>query len=254
MGLIFHRRTKILPGVRLNVSKSGYSFTLGGRGGSVNIGKKGAYANVGFGHGLRYRAKIAGAKRKSNGGQSAAYDSATASNNVPLTSVVGGTVATLSLFGCIALFFMGQYAIALAVLLIGVLGGALLFVLSFGTYGPAVNADEEETLEADEAGAGQDEPTEQWRILKVGLLIKEVGHLDRLFEDAVRLVVEKDRCNTALLQHGLSIDYVRACLLASQLSQTGFVKESSTRKNTYDLLFSKADMEARLSELNEKGI
>ena len=55
MGLIFHRRTKILPGVRLNVSKSGYSFTLGGRGGSVYIGKKGAFANIGFGHYLHFR-------------------------------------------------------------------------------------------------------------------------------------------------------------------------------------------------------
>ena len=98
------------------------------------------------------------------------------------------------------------------------------------------------------------EAAEPWRILKVGLLVKEVGRLDRLFEDAVRLVVEKDRCNTALLQHGLSIDYVRACLLTSQLSQTGCIKESSTRKNTYDLLFSKADMEARLSDLNKRGI
>ena len=130
-----------------------------------------------------------------------------------------------------------------------------LFLTSFNT--PSVAEYDEEASDAHLSGEADDaliEAAEPWRILKVGLLVKEVGRLDRLFEDAVRLVVEKDRCNTALLQHGLSIDYVRACLLTSQLSQTGFIKESSTRKNTYDLLFSKADMEAQLSDLNKRGI
>lgn len=130
-----------------------------------------------------------------------------------------------------------------------------LFLTSFNT--PSVAEYDEEASDVHLSGEADDaliEAAEPWRILKVGLLVKEVGHLDRLFEDAVRLVVEKDRCNTALLQQGLSIDYVRACLLTSQLSQTGFIKESSTRKNTYDLLFSKADMEARLSDLNKRGI
>jgi DNA segregation ATPase FtsK/SpoIIIE-like protein len=130
-----------------------------------------------------------------------------------------------------------------------------LFLTSFNT--PSVAEYDEEASDAHLSGEADDaliEAAEPWRILKVGLLVKEVGRPDRLFENAVRLVVEKDRCNTALLQRGLSIDYVRACLLTSQLSQTGFIKESSTRKNTYDLLFSKADMEARLSDLNKRVV
>ena len=239
MGLIFRKSTKILPGVRLNVSKNGYSFTFGGRGGSVNIGKKGAYANVGFGHGLRYRSKIADP----------------AGSGLSVSGLFGGTLAVLSLFGCIILFLTGQYVLATVVLMVGVIGGGLLFLTSFNAPSVSGYDDEEDAAQvADEADAAPIEAVEPWRVLKVGLLIKEVGRLDPLFEDAVRLVADHGRCNTVFLQRNLSVDYTRACLLASQLSQTGFIRESTSQRNTYDLLFTKDDMEARLSALNDRGI
>ncbi|QIL78135.1 DUF4236 domain-containing protein [Hymenobacter sp. HDW8] len=46
MGFRFRKSFKIAPGLKLNVSKSGFSTTIGGRGASVNIGKKGAYLNT----------------------------------------------------------------------------------------------------------------------------------------------------------------------------------------------------------------
>lgn len=59
MGFRFRRTLKILPGLRLNLSRSGVSATAGVRGASVTLGKKGAYANVGLpGSGLSYRSKI----------------------------------------------------------------------------------------------------------------------------------------------------------------------------------------------------
>jgi len=60
MGFRFRRTLKILPGLRLNFSRSGVSATAGVRGASVTLGKKGTYANVGLpGSGLSYRSKVA---------------------------------------------------------------------------------------------------------------------------------------------------------------------------------------------------
>jgi len=59
MGLRFRKSIKIAPGVRLNLSKSGVSTTVGARGASVNIGKSGTYLNAGIpGTGLYMREKI----------------------------------------------------------------------------------------------------------------------------------------------------------------------------------------------------
>lgn len=60
MGWRFHRVLNIVPGlVRLNVSKSGISTSLGPRGADVNVGAHGATANAGIpGTGLSYRQKL----------------------------------------------------------------------------------------------------------------------------------------------------------------------------------------------------
>ena len=49
MSILFRRRIKIIPGVRLNISKSGLSASVGVRGASVTLGGKGGtYANLGI--------------------------------------------------------------------------------------------------------------------------------------------------------------------------------------------------------------
>ena len=61
MGFRFQKRISILPGVRINLSKSGVSTSLGPRGADVNIGKDGVTANAGIpGTGLSYRQKVGG--------------------------------------------------------------------------------------------------------------------------------------------------------------------------------------------------
>lgn len=63
MPIRFRKSIKILPGVRLNLSKSGMSVTLGGKMLSLNLGKQGTYANVDLpGTGLTYRTRLAGMK------------------------------------------------------------------------------------------------------------------------------------------------------------------------------------------------
>lgn len=66
MGFRFQKRISILPGVRINLSKSGASASLGPRGADVNIGRDGVTANAGIpGTGLSYRQKLGG---KTKGG------------------------------------------------------------------------------------------------------------------------------------------------------------------------------------------
>ena len=55
----YRKRLKIIPGVHLNLSKSGVSATIGVRGMSVTYGNKGTYANIGIpGTGIYNRFKI----------------------------------------------------------------------------------------------------------------------------------------------------------------------------------------------------
>ncbi|WP_336970761.1 DUF4236 domain-containing protein [Sphingobium aromaticiconvertens] len=59
MGFRFSKRISILPGVRINLSKSGASLSVGPRGASVTIGKQGVHGNVGIpGTGLSYRERL----------------------------------------------------------------------------------------------------------------------------------------------------------------------------------------------------
>lgn len=65
MALYWRKSTKILPGVRVNWSKSGPSLSVGPKGAKVNVGKRGTYVSGGIpGTGLYYRQKIGGSKRQ----------------------------------------------------------------------------------------------------------------------------------------------------------------------------------------------
>ena len=59
MAFRFQKRIKILPGITLNVSKSGVSTSVGPRGAKVNIGKRGVKGTVGVpGTGASYSARL----------------------------------------------------------------------------------------------------------------------------------------------------------------------------------------------------
>ena len=48
MGLRFRRTIRIVPGLRMNFSKSSASLSVGGRGAAVNLGSKGVRTTVGI--------------------------------------------------------------------------------------------------------------------------------------------------------------------------------------------------------------
>jgi hypothetical protein len=59
MGIRFRRTVRLVPGVRLNFSRSGVSTTIGRRGATMTFGKHGTHLNVGLpGTGLSYRTQI----------------------------------------------------------------------------------------------------------------------------------------------------------------------------------------------------
>jgi hypothetical protein len=58
MGFRYRKRLGILPGLWLNLSRSGISASVGGRGATVNISQKGHQESVGLpGSGLSYRTR-----------------------------------------------------------------------------------------------------------------------------------------------------------------------------------------------------
>jgi hypothetical protein len=59
MGFRFQKRISILPGVRINLSKSGASASIGPKGADVNIGPHGVTTNAGIpGTGMSYRSRL----------------------------------------------------------------------------------------------------------------------------------------------------------------------------------------------------
>lgn len=63
MSFRFFRRHRLLPGVTLNLSKSGASVSLGPRGAKVTVGSRGTHATVGLpGTGLFYTTKVGSSK------------------------------------------------------------------------------------------------------------------------------------------------------------------------------------------------
>ena len=67
MGLRLQKRIRLFKGLTLNLSKTGTSFTLGGRGASVNIRGDKVTGNVGIpGTGISYRERLDGAPNEHN--------------------------------------------------------------------------------------------------------------------------------------------------------------------------------------------
>ena len=68
MAIRFRKTKKILPGVKLNLSKSGVSVTAGVKGASINIGKNGVYRNLGIQvTGISQRDKLKFTQHKDDG-------------------------------------------------------------------------------------------------------------------------------------------------------------------------------------------
>ena len=59
MSVNFRKRVKLMPGINLNISKSGISVNLGIRGANISCSKNGIYINTGLpGSGIYRKDKL----------------------------------------------------------------------------------------------------------------------------------------------------------------------------------------------------
>jgi hypothetical protein len=106
MGFRFRKTIRLLPGVRLNISKSGFSTSVGQPGATINLGKRGVRGTVGLpGSGLSYSDMI----MKRGQGQRKIIPEAVDHNapnaigssrrNLLVAALVVGAVIAVALFG-----------------------------------------------------------------------------------------------------------------------------------------------------------
>lgn len=119
MALFFRKRIKILPGVTLNLSKSGVSATVGRKGASVSLGKRGTYLNAGLpGTGIYSRTRLdkPAGRRRSAGKTNAEIEAPEQTDPVTESAAApeaparapGGLEFAVALLKCIALLaFIG---------------------------------------------------------------------------------------------------------------------------------------------------
>lgn len=104
MGFRFRKSLKIMPGVRVNVSKTGFSTSLGSKGFTANVSKRGVRGTVGIpGSGLSYSGKVGG----NNGSRRVSHVSATSETSEPTSSELEQIGGVALLFG-----FGGPFAFA----------------------------------------------------------------------------------------------------------------------------------------------
>lgn len=105
MAFRFRKSFKIAPGVRINLSKSGVSTTVGGKGASVNFGKNGTYLNTGIpGTGLYSREKISGGFGSSESRQDSGFEQV---DNAPSKSPAGNHIL-LGIVTALLLWFVKE--------------------------------------------------------------------------------------------------------------------------------------------------
>ena len=90
MGFRFRKSFKVVPGVRLNLSKSGLSTSLGGKGVTLNLSKKGHRTTVDLpGSGMSIVSQSKGQrKRRQRSAASSAPDSAPSATFATLVSLL----------------------------------------------------------------------------------------------------------------------------------------------------------------------
>lgn len=94
MAIRFRKRIKLMPGVHINLSKSGISTTVGPRGASVNVGKKGTYLTTSIpGTGISARTKLTNGKTR--GAPKAVRSSETAPKPSPFKAIMLGLLAVV---------------------------------------------------------------------------------------------------------------------------------------------------------------
>ena len=260
MGLYFRKRIKILPGVHMNVSKSG----TGPRGAKVNFGKRGTYVTTGIpGTGIYSRTKVCNNNMSNHRTQLNNADSGYEIKNYT---------------GCLFSFICYALAVILPICGIHFALSILLIIIGFALHLSSV--EKKETVQMDNEIGNDNETliteTPINRIItdteekvdkkKEEIFIKkeeeekiedpsvnnvDMIRLDPLFEDSARLVVIHQQGSTSLIQRKFAIGYNRAGRIMDQLECAGIVGETSGIKAREVLCKDEGELEYRLNHLEK---
>ena len=264
MGLYFRKRIKILPGVHMNVSKSGTSWSIGPRGAKVNFGKRGTYVTTGIpGTGIYSRTKVCNNNMSNHRTQLNNADSGYEIKNYT---------------GCLFSFICYALAVILPICGIHFALSILLIIIGFALHLSSV--EKKETVQMDNEIGNDNETliteTPINRIItdteekvdkkKEEIFIKkeeeekiedpsvnnvDMIRLDPLFEDSARLVVIHQQGSTSLIQPKFAIGYNRAGRIMDQLECAGIVGETSGIKAREVLCKDEGELEYRLNHLEK---
>lgn len=264
MGLYFRKRIKILPGVHMNVSKSGTSWSIGPRGAKVNFGKRGTYVTTGIpGTGIYSRTKVCNNNMSNHRTQLNNADSGYEIKNYT---------------GCLFSFICYALAVILPICGIRFALSILLIIIGFALHLSSV--EKKETVQMDNEIGNDNETliteTPINRIItdteekvdkkKEEIFIKkeeeekiedpsvnnvDMIRLDPLFEDSARLVVIHQQGSTSLIQRKFAIGYNRAGRIMDQLECAGIVGETSGIKAREVLCKDEGELEYRLNHLEK---
>lgn len=263
MGLYFRKRVKILPGVHLNISKKGTSWSFGSRGASMNVGKKGIYVNAGIpGTGIYSRTKISGHrnKRETNSYVSHRKTDKEIIYNNP------------SRFTLVYLFFLASIIIPLFTSASWVWFPILAFIGICCAFIPDRNKNDSIQGKSENDCANDSSPINVKAVkerdnFKEDSLISngteihigsnslkdfDMNILDPLFEESAHLIVNAQLGSTSFLQRKFSIGYNRAGRIMDQLEKAGIVGEADGSKPRD--VFCKNDIELteKLQNLNDE--
>ncbi len=264
MGLYSRKRIKILPGVHMNVSKSGTSWSIGPRGAKVNFGKRGTYVTTGIpGTGIYSRTKVCNNNMSNHRTQLNNADSGYEIKNYT---------------GCLFSFICYALAVILPICGIHFALSILLIIIGFALHLSSV--EKKETVQMDNEIGNDNETliteTPINRIItdteekvdkkKEEIFIKkeeeekiedpsvnnvDMIRLDPLFEDSARLVVIHQQGSTSLIQRKFAIGYNRAGRIMDQLECAGIVGETSGIKAREVLCKDEGELEYRLNHLEK---
>ena len=264
MGLYFRKRIKILPGVHMNVSKSGTSWSIGPRGAKVNFGKRGTYVTTGIpGTGIYSRTKVCNNNMSNHRTQLNNADSGYEIKNYT---------------GCLFSFICYALAVILPICGMHFALSILLIIIGFALHLSSV--EKKETVQMDNEIGNDNETliteTPINRIItdteekvdkkKEEIFIKkeeeekiedpsvnnvDMIRLDPLFEDSARLVVIHQQGSTSLTQRKFAIGYNRAGRIMDQLECAGIVGETSGIKAREVLCKDEGELEYRLNHLEK---
>lgn len=238
MGLYFRKRVKILPGLHLNISKTGTSWSIGPRGVSVNVGKRGTYVNTGIpGTGIYSRTKISGSSyNKKTSSYSSNYEKENEIiNKKPLRFALVYSFLLASIL--IPLFTSATWIWFPILAFIGICCAFIpdnktktndynqnnndndnIHVKDYSTEIISTAKDDDNFTEESFIPNGSENYIENNSLKTV-----DMSYLDPLFEKVARLIVNTQQGSTSLIQRKFTIGYNRAGRIMEQLEQAGII-------------------------------